>query len=167
VAQHDVQLAINAARFRTAIFLGRKFLDFHPDSSESTFWLAEAYRTLGPRSAELSEQDLTNSAKKDAAKKRARRTPEEEERDLMATPAGQQNWKANQTKSEELYLKSLKLAQPIPAAHRGLGMLYEKTDRRKEAIDEYQKYLELSPDALDRARIQRRINALSGAATPP
>jgi predicted Zn-dependent protease len=167
VAQHDVQLAINAARFRTAIFLGRKFLDFHPDSSEGTFWLAEAYRTLGPRSAELSEQDLTNSAKKDAAKKRARRTPEEEERDLMATPAGQQNWKANQTKSEELYLKSLKLAQPIPATHRGLGMLYEKTDRRKEAIDEYQKYLELSPDALDRARIQRRINALSGAATPP
>jgi beta-barrel assembly-enhancing protease len=166
VAQHDVQLAINAARFRTALFLSRKLIDFHADSSENIFWLAESYRTLGPRSSELTEKDLTNSAKKDAAKKRAKRTPDEEERDLMATPAGQQNWKANQAKAEELYLKSLKLDRPLPAAHRGLGMLYEKTDRSKEAIDEYQKYLELAPDALDRERIQGRVKVLGGPSAP-
>jgi predicted RNA polymerase sigma factor len=47
-------------------------------------------------------------------------------------------------------------------AHRGLGMLYEKIGRGKEAADEYQKYLELAPDALDRERILRRIEKLKG-----
>ena len=160
LAQHDIQLEINGARFRTAFHLSQRLTDFEPDSAENVFWLAESYRTLGPRSPELSEKERTNSAKKDAAKKRAKRTPEEEERDLLATDAGQQNWKTNQSKSEELYLKSLKLDNPTPLAHRGLGMLYEKTGRGKEAIDEYQKYLELVPNAVDRERIQRHIEAL-------
>jgi hypothetical protein len=160
VIRHDIQLAINAARFRTAVYLSQKLAEFRPDSAENVFWLAESYRTLGPRSPQLTEKELTNSAKKDAAKKRAKRTPEEEERELMSADAGQQNWKANQLKSEELYLRSLKLDKPIPVIHRGLGMLYEKINRSKEAIDEYQKYLELRPDAVDRERIQRRIQAL-------
>jgi predicted Zn-dependent protease len=163
VSRHDIQLAINSSRFRTAVYLSKKFADFRPDSAENIFWLADSYRVLGPRSPELTEKELTSSAKKDAAKKRAKLMPEEEERDLLATPAGQQNWKINQQKAEELYLQSLKLDNPVPIAHRGLGMLYEKTGRTKEAIDEYQKYLDLAPNALDRERVQRRIQALKGA----
>lgn len=163
VSRHDIQLAINSARFRTAVYLSQKFADFRPDSSENIFWLAESYRSLGPRSPELQENELTNSAKKDAAKKRSKLTPEEEERDLLLTEAGQQNWKNNQQKAEELYLKSLKLDNPVPTAHRGLGMLYEKIGRGKEAADEYQKYLELAPDALDRERILRRVEKLKGS----
>ena len=160
LAHHDIQLEINAARFRTALHLSQRLTELAPDSSENIFWLAESYRALGPRSPELSEKELTNSAKKDAAKQRAKRTPEEEERDLLATEIGQQNWKTNQSKSEELYLKALNLDNPSPLAHRGLGMLYEKTGRGKEAIDEYQKYLELAPGAVDRERIQRHVEAL-------
>jgi predicted Zn-dependent protease len=163
VSHHDIQLAINSARFRTAVYLSKKFADFRPDSSENIFWLADSYRALGPRSPELTEKELTNNAKKDAAKKRAKLMPEEEERALLATPAGQANWKINQQKAEELYLKSLKLDNPVPIAHRGLGMLYEKTDRTKEAIDEYQKYLDRAPNALDRERVQRRIQTLKGS----
>jgi predicted Zn-dependent protease len=162
VSRHDIQLAINSARFRTAVYLSQKFADFRPDSSENIFWLAESYRSLGPRSAELQEKELTDGAKKDAAKKRSKLTPEEEERDLLLTEAGQQNWKNNQLKAEGLYLNSLKLDHPVPVAHRGLGMLYEKIGRRKEAIDEYQKYLDQAPDALDRERILRRVEKLKG-----
>jgi predicted RNA polymerase sigma factor len=39
-------------------------------------------------------------------------------------------------------------------------MLYEKLERRTDAAAEYEKYLELSPSASDRARIQRRIETL-------
>ena len=158
--RHDIQLAINAGRFRTAIYLSQKLTEFRPESSENLFWLAESYRTLGPRAPQLTEKELTNSAKKDAAKRREKRTPEEEERDLLATEAGRQNWKTNQQKSEDFYLSSLKVENPAPLAHRGLGMLYEKEGRTKYAIEEYQKYLELSPDALDRERIERRIQSL-------
>lgn len=160
IMRHDIQLAMNAARFRSAVYLAQRLVEFRPNSSENVFLLAEAYRTLGPRSPELTSKELTNSAKKDAAKKRVKRTPEEEERDLLATPAGQQNWKAHQQKSEELYQRALQLDNPVPAAHRGLGMLYEKLGRTSEAIREYEKYLALAQAAVDRERIQRRIEAL-------
>jgi regulator of sirC expression with transglutaminase-like and TPR domain len=108
----------------------------------------------------LTERELTNSAKKDAAKKREKRTIEEEERDLLATPAGKENWDQHQKKAEELYLRSLDAQNPVTVTHRGLGMLYEKLGRPNDAVAAYQKYVELSPSAQDRERIQRRIEAL-------
>ena len=140
--RHDIQLQINAARFRSAVYVSQRLTKWRPESAENFYWLAESYRTLGPRAPELTSKELTNSAKKDAAKKREKRTPEEEERELLATEMGQQNWKANQVKSEEFYQQSLKMEDPPAVSHRGLGMLYEKLGRGKEAVEEYQKYLE-------------------------
>ncbi|PYS24073.1 MAG: hypothetical protein DMF72_07115 [Acidobacteria bacterium] len=157
--RHDIQLSINGGRFRSAVFLADRLVDFYPDS-ENLFWLAEAYRTLGPRTEQLAEKELTNSAKKDAAKKREKRTVEEEERELLATPAGQENWKLHEKKAEELYLQATTRENPVAVAHRGLGMLYEKLGRSNEAVTEYQKYLELAPAALDRERIQKHVEAL-------
>lgn len=160
VMRHDIQLSINSGRFRSALYLAQRLVDFHPDSSTNVFWLAEAYRTLGPRSPQLTDRELTNDAKKDAVRRREKRTVEEEERELLATAAGQENWKQHQQKAEELYLHALSLENPWPAAHRGLGMLYEKLARPDDAAKQYEKYLELSPSANDRERIQRRIEAL-------
>ena len=159
VMRHDIQLAINAGRARSAVYLAQRLVDFHADS-ENLFWLAESYRALGPRSAQLTEKELTNSAKKDASKKREKRTVEEEERELLATPAGQENWQKHQQTAEDLYKRALNADNPAPVAHRGLGMLYEKLGRGADAVVEYEKYLELSPTATDRERIQRRIQAL-------
>ena len=155
----DLQLALNAGRARSGVYLAQRLVDFHADS-ENFFWLAESYRTLGPRAPQLTEKELTNSAMKDAQKKRLKRTAEEEERELLATPAGQDYWQKHQQKSEEFYQRALNAEKPAPVAHRGLGMLYEKLGRGTEAVAEYEKYLELSPAASDRERIQRRIDAL-------
>ena len=159
VMRHNLQLAINAGRVRSAVYLAQRLVDFH-DDSENLFWLAESYRTLGPRTLQLTEKELTNSAKKDAAKKREKRTAEEEERDLLASPAGKDNWQKHQQMAEQLYRRALSAENPVPVAHRGLGMLYEKLERGTDAAAEYEKYLELSPSAIDRGRIQRRIEAL-------
>jgi predicted Zn-dependent protease len=159
VMRHDIQLSINAGRFRSAVYLAQRLVDFRPDS-ENLFWFAEAYRTLGPRPPQLSERELTNSAKKDAAKKRQKRTIEEEERDLLATPAGKENWQQHQQKAEELYLRALNAENPLPASHRGLGMLYEKLGRANDAVVEYQKYIDLALSSPDRERILRRIEGL-------
>lgn len=157
--RHDVQLAINSGRARSAIHRAQRLVDFHQDS-ENLFWLAESYRALGPRAPQLTERELTNSAKKDASKKREKRTMEEEERELLATPAGKENWERHQRIAEETYRRALFAENPAPVAHRGLGMLFEKLGRTSEAATEYQKYLELSPTAIDRERIQRRLDAL-------
>ena len=159
VMRHNIQLAINAGRARSAVYLAQRLVDFH-DDSHNLFLLAEAYRTLGPRAPQLTENELTNSAKKSAAKKREKRTPEEEERELLATPAGKENWERHQQTAEEFYLRALNAEKPVPVAHRGLGMLYEKLGRGADAVAEYEKYLELSPAAVDRERIQRRLESL-------
>jgi len=159
VMRHDLQLALNAGRVRSAVYLAQRLVDFH-DDSENLFWLAESYRMLGPRAPQLTEKELTNSAKKAATKKREKRTVEEEERELLATPAGKDNWQRHQQMAEQLYQRALNAENPAPVAHRGLGMLYEKLGRGSDAAAEYEKYLELSPSAIDRERIQRRIEAL-------
>jgi len=158
--RHNVELAINAARFRSAVYFAQRLVEFHPESSENVFLAAEAYRTLGPRTNELSAVPLSNGAKKDLAKKREKQTPDEEERDLLATPQGQQNWRDHQQQAESYYLKALTLNDPVPTAHRGLGMLYEKLGRNSEALAQYEKYVELAPSAFDRERIQKRIETL-------
>jgi len=157
--RHNIQLAINGGRPRSAVYNAQRLVDFHPDS-ENLFWLAESYRALGPRAPQLTEKELTNSAMKDAAKKREKRTAEEEERDLLATPAGKDNWQKHQQLAEDFYKRALEAENPAPVAYRGLGMLYEKLGRGSDAAAAYEKYLELSPSATDRERIQRRITAL-------
>ena len=97
---------------------------------------------------------------KDAAKKREKRTAEEEERELLGTPAGKDNWQKHQQLAEDYYKRALEAENPAPVAHRGLGMLYEKLGRGSDAAVAYEKYLELSPSATDRERIQRRIEVL-------
>jgi predicted Zn-dependent protease len=159
VMRHDIQLAINARRARSAVYLAQRLVDFH-DDSENLFWLAESYRALGPRTPQLTDKELTNSAKKDATKNRQKRTAEEEERQLLDTPAGKENWEKHQRLAEDLYRHALNTENPAPVAHRGLGMLYEKLGRGNDAVTEYEKYLELSPAAIDRERIQRRMQAL-------
>jgi predicted Zn-dependent protease len=160
VDRHDVDLAINEGRFRSAVYVSEKLVALHPESSDNVFYLAESYRTLGPRNAELTAQQLTSGAKKKAAKKLEKRTLEELDAELLTTPAGQEAWKANSQKSESLFLRALDLNRLNARAHRGLGMLYEKLERKPEAASEYAKYLELAPNAIDTERVRRRLLVL-------
>jgi predicted Zn-dependent protease len=160
VDRHDVELAINEGRFRSAVFVSQKLVSLHPDSSENVFYLAESYRMLGPRNAELTEQQLTSGAKKKAAKTRSKRTLEEQDAELLKTPAGQEAWKTNSEKSETLFLRALELNRFNASAHRGLGMLYERLNRKQDAAGEYAKYLELAPNAIDTERVRRRLAVL-------
>jgi tetratricopeptide (TPR) repeat protein len=161
--RQDVELAILDERFRTAVFVSQKLVDFHPDISANVYYLAESYRALGPRTSELTAKELTGGEKKKAAKNRRRRTLEEQEAELMKTTAGQEAWKANQEKAEQLYLRALELNRFNYLVHRGLGMLYEKAGRKEEAISQYRKYIELAPlSAADMERFRRRLQTLRG-----
>lgn len=160
VDRHNVELAINEGRFRSAVFVSQKLVNLHPESSENVFYLAESYRTLGPRNAELTKQQLTSGAKKKAAKTRTKRTLEEQDAELLKTPAGREAWKSNSETAEKLFLRALELNRFNANARRGLGMLYERLDRKEEAAGEYAKYLELAPNAIDTERVRRRLAVL-------
>ena len=78
----------------------------------------------------------------------------------MAKPDGQAAWKSNSEKAEGLYHRAIELNRLNAGARRGLGMLYEKLNRKQEAASEYAKYLELAPNAIDTERIRRRLAVL-------
>ena len=160
VDRHNVELAINEGRFRSAVFVSQKLVNLRPESSENVFYLAESYRTLGPRNAELTDKQLSSGAKKKAAKNRAKRTLEEQDAELLKTPAGQEAWKANSEKAEQLFLRAIELNRFNANARRGLGMLYEKLNRKDDAANQYAAYLELAPNAIDTERIRRRLVVL-------
>jgi serine/threonine-protein kinase len=47
-----------------------------------------------------------------------------------------------------------------PGAVRGLGLAYERLGRREDAVRAYRRYLELLPNAADRAAVEHRLDAL-------
>jgi len=59
-----------------------------------------------------------------------------------------------------LFLRALELNRFNASAHRGLGMLYERLNRKQDAAGEYAKYLELAPNAIDTERVRRRLAVL-------
>ena len=63
-------------------------------------------------------------------------------------------------RSEETYRKALAMDPNNATSHRGLGFLYERKDQRTSAVEEFKKYLELSPGAKDARQIKLHIESL-------
>ncbi len=66
-------------------------------------------------------------------------------------------------KAVELYRKAIKMDPSFPNAHRNLGVVfaYDLHDS-KQALPEFQKYLELVPNAQDADTIKQTMKQLSG-----
>src|SRR6266496_1674507 len=60
VVREDVRLAILSHHSRTALARALKLTDFHPNSADNLYAVAEAYRGLGPFTPHPSYEELTN-----------------------------------------------------------------------------------------------------------
>jgi tetratricopeptide (TPR) repeat protein len=60
--------------------------------------------------------------------------------------------------AEAAFASALKLDPTLPAAHRGMGMVFVLLGRNAEAKEAYSRYLELAPDAPDKEQIARLIS---------
>jgi predicted Zn-dependent protease len=160
VVREDIHLSILSHRPRTALARAKKLIEFDPNSADNLRVEADAYRALGPWSQRPTDQELSKEGKQKEQSLRRKLTSDEEERQLLAQGEGQATWQENQRLAEETYRKALAIDPANPRAYLGLGQLYEKTNRNKEALEAYEKYLELAPNALDRQRVQGRIDIL-------
>jgi predicted Zn-dependent protease len=169
-ARHNIGLDIAEGRARTATAVAENLVRRHPNSSEDAYLLGEAFRALGPRTREPTPEELSNRGKNEARKMVQKMTLQEYEAALMAKPQGKATWEANSKKAEEAYQKALELDASNAKVHRGLGFLYEKQHQVPQCLEQFRKYLELSPDAMDRLQITHRIEALDKdlpKGTPP
>jgi tetratricopeptide (TPR) repeat protein len=62
--------------------------------------------------------------------------------------------------AEEYLLKATRLQPKMADAYKALGDLYSEWERYEEGIAMFHKYLQVSPKARDRSRIERQINKL-------
>jgi len=64
--------------------------------------------------------------------------------------------------AKKKYESALAQNSRYPAAHRGLGYVYQRLGDRAKALKHLKRYLELSPRARDVAEVKKRIEALGG-----
>lgn len=62
--------------------------------------------------------------------------------------------------AKNLYKAALRKEPRYAPAHRGLGLVYEKLGRKSSAVDAFERYLKLAPNAEDAEVIRQRIERL-------
>jgi beta-barrel assembly-enhancing protease len=158
--RHDANLDLILGRPRTAVAIAKRLISLEPNNAEYYALLGDAYRALGGRSPEPKAEELTNKGKDEARKKLRDLTPTEYEKALLARPGGLEQWHANSAAAERAFARALELDSKNPAAHRGLGFLYEDENRPADAITQLKTYLELAPEARDAHQVELRIESL-------
>jgi len=73
--------------------------------------------------------------------------------------------KAELKEAEFAYREAARLDPSYADPYKGLGELYEDTDRYEDAAEAYSRYLKLSPKATDRKRIERKIKIMERKAS--
>lgn len=161
--RHDAELEIRAGRARTAVWALERIVKRDDKLADNFYTLGESYRGLGPRTPEPKPEELTTKGKDEARKMLSKMTPQEYEAALLKVPGGQQALESNQEQAERNYKKALELSADMAAPHRGLGFLYESERKPAQSVEEFSKYLALSPAAMDAPQIRRRMDALEKA----
>jgi beta-barrel assembly-enhancing protease len=166
--RHDADLEIRAGRARTAVWVMEHIVKRDDKLADNFYVLGEAYRGLGPRTPDPTPEELTNKGKDEARKMLAKMTPQEYEAALLKAPGGQQTLESNEQSAEKNYKRAIEMAPDLPGPHRGLGYLYQQENKPGPSAEEFRKYLDLTPSAVDAPRIRRRLDEVEkGAANSP
>lgn len=73
--------------------------------------------------------------------------------------------RAEQRAAEKQYREALRLDPGYAPAYKGLGALYEDSERYEDAAKAYESYLKCAPDDADSGRIKRKIKMLQRKAS--
>jgi Flp pilus assembly protein TadD len=87
-------------------------------------------------------------------------TPAEYEAALLNAPGGQQTLQSNQEQAEKNYKRAMEISPDLAGPYRGLGFSYEQERKPEQSVQEFRKYLELAPTAVDSPQIKRRVDTL-------
>lgn len=164
VIRTNVVLDVDSRRTRTAVARAQRLVSWNSDPAHKAL-LADAYRSLGAKSAKPAAEESSPQGKSAARKQMLKLTAHEEQQLLLATDVGRVTLSENHGRAEKLYRDAIAANGMFADPHRGLGMLYQDQGRYDDAAQEYRAYLDLSPPhTVDRFRIERRLQACVSAA---
>jgi len=165
--RHDVDLEIRAGRARTAVWIMERIVKKDTKLAANFYSLGEAYRGLGPHTPEPTPAELSSQGKNETRKMLSKMTTQEYEMALLKTPEGEAAWKSNEGKAEMAYHKAIEMSPDYAPPHRGLGFLYEGAHQPDQSAQEFRKYLELAPTALDAPQVKRHIASVEKETSAP
>ena len=144
----------------TAVALAEGLVERYPDEPSVLILLGDAWQAMGAQSP-TDPDSLSNADKRRNLRDRARWTREQREAELLETPEGQAAFASNLAHAEQVYRQVLDLDPGYAPAYRGLGEVYERLDRPRDAAAAYLKYVQLEPEAADRSVIVGRMRQLA------
>lgn len=157
----NVQFDMEVRRQRSAVAGAARLVKAFPAKSEYQLLLAEAYRTLGAKTVQPTQQEMTHAGEDEQRKLVLRMSAEQEQQQLRSTPEGLATLQANQAAAEKLFLAVIQEQPGYALAYRDIGFLYEDEGRYADAAANYQHYLQLvASTSLDRYRIERRLASI-------
>lgn len=163
----NVELDLSSRRARTAVSRASRLTKWKPDEPKYQVLLGDAYRSLGAKDAEPTDDERGRHGQAEHRKLYFKMTEQEEQAQLLAKPSGIATRNTNLDKAEKLYLGAIEADPRLADAHRGLGFLYEQQSKPMDAAREYRTYLTLtSGTSLDRLRIERRLAGVEKALLP-
>jgi tetratricopeptide (TPR) repeat protein len=164
VLRHNASLAILLGRPRTALSIAQKLVNQQSGDPENYVLLGDAYRSLGARTPVPQPEELTDEAKDVTRKRMKKMTIAEYDAALMNEPQGPSHSQANFDHAIEAFQRALSLDPQHATAYRGLGFLYERESDNRNAIVQFEKYLELAPQAKDARQIRMHLKSLESPA---
>lgn len=162
--RHNAELAILLGRPRTSVATAQRLIAEDPNNAVNYVLLGDALRSLGARTRRPEPAEETNRGKNATRFRLEHMTPVEYDKSLLADEHGPEHWQHNAASAEAAFRKGLEINPQNPEAHRGLGYLYERTNQREEAAAEFQKYLDLAPDAKDARQVKMHLDAIKQSA---
>jgi predicted Zn-dependent protease len=154
----NVEYDLEGRKPRTAVARATRLVNAFPANPEYQMLLGEAYRQLGAKTTEPTEEELTHRGEATQRKQMLSMSEEQEQQKLLSTNEGRATLKQNQAAAEKLFLSVIQEQPDAAIVYRELGFLYEDEGRYSDAAANYQDYLNrLLPNSLDRYRIERRI----------
>lgn len=163
--RHNAELAMLMGRPRTAVATAQRLIAENPNNAANYVLLGDAFRSLGARTPRPEPAEETRAGKNTARFRLQHMTPAEYDAALLADKYGPEHWGQNAASADAAFRKALELSPQNAEAHRGLGFLHERMNRREEAAAEFQRYLDLAPDAKDRRQVKMHLEAVGQSAT--
>lgn len=149
---------IENRRARTAVARAREMVKAFPTEPEYQLLLGEAYRALGAKTTQPTQEELTPGGEAEHRKEYLRMTAQEEQKKLLERPEGQSVLHENRTQAERLFLGVIQSHPSYAASYRELGFLYQDEGRYADAALQYRHYLDLvASTSLDHLRVEMRL----------
>lgn len=151
-----IRLALRDDLPRTAIAWASDLIRADASSAEAHYLKAEAFRVLGHRPVDLLAVPPTRDDKQRQAELRQRKTRDEIDAALAATPAGRAAWAANSEVAMAEYRTAQASDPKYAPTYAGLARLHAALGRYADAVAAADTFLELAaPTDLDRAPLRR------------